>query len=168
MKEHPSLHLVLESMRKGESWVLVSDVDGVLTDGSFWYSSRGKRLKRFGSHDAEALRVQKLFQRVLFVSADRRGFGITKRRIRDMGQQVALADSTSRINIVKDFIALGFKVCFVGDSFTDLPAMRAANFSVAPAQSFSSAKAEADLVLESRGGDGALAELLLSLSEDEK
>jgi len=151
-------------MRQGEPWVLVSDVDGVLTDGTFWYSSRGKRLKRFGSHDAEALKVQRLFETVLFVSADKRGFGITKRRLRDMSQQVRLADSVSRVQLITDFLARKSKVCFVGDSFTDLPAMRAANFAVAPAQSFSLAKAEADLVLENRGGDGALAELLLRLS----
>ena len=34
----------------------VVDVDGVLTDGGFYYDEAGKRYKRFGPDDADALK----------------------------------------------------------------------------------------------------------------
>lgn len=34
---------------------LVLDVDGVFTDGTFMYSSKGKVKKAFGAHDSESL-----------------------------------------------------------------------------------------------------------------
>ena len=35
--------------------VLIMDVDGVLTDGSFYYSVDGKVMKKFGADDNAAL-----------------------------------------------------------------------------------------------------------------
>ena len=35
---------------------VIFNVDGVLTDGTFFYSIDGKILKRFGSYDAQAIK----------------------------------------------------------------------------------------------------------------
>ena len=37
--------------------VFILDVDGVLTDGGFYYSSEGKVLKKFGPDDNDALKL---------------------------------------------------------------------------------------------------------------
>ena len=38
-----------------ENFVL--DVDGVLTDGTFYYSEKGKIMKKFGPHDSDGLKL---------------------------------------------------------------------------------------------------------------
>lgn len=143
----------------GKPWALVSDVDGVLTDGKFFYSSQGKELKQFGSHDADALAGSDFFSRVIFVSADKRGFEISKKRILDMGWDVILASPEERVKLIEG-LKDRFNVCYVGDSFSDIQSFLAADFSAAPRGAFPIARNQANLQLECAGGEGALAELI--------
>jgi 3-deoxy-D-manno-octulosonate 8-phosphate phosphatase KdsC-like HAD superfamily phosphatase len=66
--------------------VIISDCDGILTDGGHYYDDSGKCMKRFGSCDKEAMRfMSKCGWRFLFVTSDPTGGGITKRRLDDWG-----------------------------------------------------------------------------------
>lgn len=57
---------------------LVTDVDGVLTDGSFYYNETGKVLKKFGAHYSNSFKIIKSLNiNICAISADKRGFGIT-------------------------------------------------------------------------------------------
>ena len=47
---------------------LVIDVDGVMTDGKFYYSLEGKILKAFGADDHDALSILKKFINIIFVT----------------------------------------------------------------------------------------------------
>jgi 3-deoxy-D-manno-octulosonate 8-phosphate phosphatase (KDO 8-P phosphatase) len=145
---------------KSKPWSLVCDVDGVLTDGTFWYSAQGKELKRFGSHDSDALRSQTTFTKIEFITADNRGLQISKRRLTDMGFGVKVLDSAGRRELVEQ-LGDSSNVAFIGDSFSDIPAMRAATLSAAPFGSFPSARQAADVKLSRSGGAGAVAEFVL-------
>ena len=62
------------------TWVpkhLIFDVDGVLTDGTFFYSVDGKVLKRFGSHDGQAIKICRAYFNMQIISADKKGFEIS-------------------------------------------------------------------------------------------
>ena len=63
---------------------IIFDVDGVLTDGSFYYDEKGKKYKKFGAHDADALILLKKYFKIYFISSDLRGFKISSKRIRDI------------------------------------------------------------------------------------
>ena len=52
-----------------------------MTTGQFFYDENGKRYKVFGPDDADALKILKRFMNIVFVSADKRGFKISKKRI---------------------------------------------------------------------------------------
>ena len=82
----------------------ILDVDGVLTDGSFLYSKEGKIYKKFGPHDAYSLKKLSKLINISFISADSRGFEITKKRIDDMGFEVKLVSEEERYEyIVKNY-----------------------------------------------------------------
>ena len=55
-----------------ENFVL--DVDGVLTDGTFYYSEKGKIMKKFGPHDSDGLKLISDLIKVEFISADKEVF----------------------------------------------------------------------------------------------
>lgn len=57
----------------------VLDVDGVMTTGQFLYSSDGKSHKVFGPHDADGLKLIKDKVNISFITADKRGFAISKK-----------------------------------------------------------------------------------------
>ena len=64
---------------------LVTDVDGVFTDGSFLYSAEGKTYKTFGPHDSDGINlIREMGITVVAVTSDHRGFSITQRRMSDI------------------------------------------------------------------------------------
>lgn len=150
-------------LKSGQKFALISDVDGVLTDGKFSYTSQGKEMKTFGSHDADAIKQTRLFEKIVFVSADKRGLPITSARLRDMGFEAKLCNPEDRVEVIANHRNQGFCVIYLGDSFTDLAAYEASDFSVAPRDSFYLCTKAADVLLRSRGGEGAVAELIMKI-----
>ncbi len=146
-------------LARKKPWSFVCDVDGVLTDGKFGYSDQGKILKMFGSHDAEALKNISFFSSVRFISADERGFEISAKRIRDMGHDLSLVSSSERADFIRA-MQLHSNVAFIGDSFSDIPAMRVAEISAAPGSAYPSARKAATIRLACNGGEGAVAEFV--------
>jgi 3-deoxy-D-manno-octulosonate 8-phosphate phosphatase (KDO 8-P phosphatase) len=155
------LFLVNRKFRdKGRKWLFIFDVDGVLTDGKFTYTENGKYSKVFGSHDADALKLLSKFSQIHFITADKRGFDLTKRRIQDMGFSLSLVEPSGRVDLVQE-LQVENNVVFVADSFTDCRALIAANLSFSPADAHVLARKVSSYVLESKGGSGAVAEVCL-------
>src|SRR3989344_6855540 len=61
----------------------ILDVDGVFTDGKFYYTIDGKVMKKFGPEDNDALSLLKDKLHLHAISGDKNGFAITKKRIAD-------------------------------------------------------------------------------------
>ena len=59
----------------------IIDVDGVMTDGKFHYSNQKKIFKVFGADDNEGLKILSKYLNIYFITSDRRGYKISKRRI---------------------------------------------------------------------------------------
>jgi len=155
----------LEEFQKQLRPNLILDVDGVLTDGKFTYTAQGKFSKTFGSHDSDALKIISQRANIFFISADKRGFAVSKSRISDMNFELLHVDPVDRA----DFVAskkLETQTAFIGDSFTDVPALRIADLSLVPQSAHPLAKAQADIVLTANGGDGAVAEACIRLFPD--
>jgi 3-deoxy-D-manno-octulosonate 8-phosphate phosphatase KdsC-like HAD superfamily phosphatase len=77
-----------------------------------------------------------------------------------MGYTLELVKSSERQFYLKEK-SRGFRTIFVADSFTDVPGLKVVDFGVVPANGHSLAKKSSDLVLKSKGGDGAVAEVCL-------
>ncbi len=142
---------------------VVLDVDGVLTDGGFWWGPNGEEWKRFcfadvmgislgrqaglvfGLISGEASPLVDRFAEKLRIAAVYKG-------IKDKG--AALQDFSERTGIPLA------RICFVGDDVNDLSAFARAGFSAAPANAQPAVLAAARIRLTRRGGDGAVRELL--------
>ena len=66
---------------KNKPKIFLLDVDGVMTNGQFIYSSQGKKFKIFGPDDHDALSLLKPFLEIRFLTGDKKGFKITQKRI---------------------------------------------------------------------------------------
>lgn len=145
--------------------VFVVDVDGVMTDGTFWYSETGKMFKRFGPDDADALSLAARFMRIEFVSADRRGFAITRRRIvDDMGYELSEVGGLERLAWAAERHGLN-NVVYMGDGIFDAPLLEAAAYGIAPADADPEACRAADFVTTRPGGRRAVSEACLHVLE---
>ena len=78
--------------------LFILDVDGVLSTGQFLYDSNGKQYKIFGAHDNEGLKIISKHIKVNFISADSRGFEISKTRVEDMGFEINFVSEDERID----------------------------------------------------------------------
>ena len=152
----------LRPLSKAQVTNLVMDVDGVITTGKFSYTEDRKISKEFGSHDSDALQIVKEKINVFFISADKKGFKISEKRISDMGFKIELITAKDREKYILDKKKSGFTV-YIGDSFTDIPAMKAADFSMAPRNAFKPARKIASFVLSCNSGEGAVAEACIYL-----
>lgn len=138
---------------------IVTDVDGVFTDGGFYYSESGKILKKFGPHDGDGIKyLRKIGIHIEAISADHRGFAITHSRMKDMGLNLTLVSESDR----RDWILNKFDpetTMFIGDGLHDIPALEACLIGIAPANALECTKHSADYVTSTEGGNGVLFEV---------
>tara|TARA_Y100000588_G_C14247944_1_gene922205 strand:- start:542 stop:1072 length:531 start_codon:yes stop_codon:yes gene_type:complete len=145
--------------------VFILDVDGVMTDGKFYYSKEGKVFKVFGSDDHDALCLLKPYIKISFVTGDHRGFDISKRRIADdMKMPLDLVSTTKRLEWINQKYSLN-DVAYMGDGIFDHYVMEAVTYSIAPANADENAKNAANFVTNRSGGDRAVAEASLHILE---
>jgi YrbI family 3-deoxy-D-manno-octulosonate 8-phosphate phosphatase len=141
---------------------LVTDVDGVLTDGGLYYAENGDELKRFDVRDGQGL-VMLREAGLLTAIVTRKQTTIVTRRARDLGIAEVHQHVTDKAAAITDLLArhglAPAEVCYVGDDVGDLPAMRLVGVSVAVADAVPEVRRAATHVTRAGGGRGAVREV---------
>jgi 3-deoxy-D-manno-octulosonate 8-phosphate phosphatase (KDO 8-P phosphatase) len=144
---------------------LIIDVDGVMTTGQFLYTMEGKAMKIFGPDDNDGLSLLKPYLKIQFVTGDKKGFSISKKRIEDdMGFPLELVSTIRRIDWIKNKYRPK-SVIYIGDGIFDHYVMREVGYSIAPNNADTLAKQNANYVTTRNGGDRAVAEACLHILE---
>lgn len=142
------------------------DVDGVLTDGTFWWDAHDAELKRFSFRDvmgiARATRAGTVFA---LISGEANG--IVDRYAAKLAIAHVWQGCKDKAAALREFaaarsLALG-QICFMGDDVNDLEAMALAGFSAAPCDAHEAVQAVVTLVTKRPGGQGAVREMLDAL-----
>lgn len=145
--------------------IFILDVDGVLTTGQFLYTESGKAMKVFGPDDNDGLSLLKPYLDIRFVTGDRKGFNISKKRIvDDMKFPLDLVSTIRRIDWIKEQYR-SEDVIYMGDGIFDHYVMKKVGYSIAPANADDLALNCADYVTKRAGGDRAVAEACLHIME---
>jgi len=143
--------------------VFLLDVDGVLNTGQFLYSAEGKAFKIFGPHDNDGLKLLRGKVKEKFLTADKRGFAITKKRIvDDMGYELELVSEEDRYEYIKRNYDVD-NLIYMGDGYHDARILKACKFGIAPASARKEARENADFVTESKAGEGAVLDACLEI-----
>mgnify|MGYP001183983445 FL=1 len=149
----------------GNPKAFLLDVDGVMTTGQFAYTADGKAMKIFGPDDNDALSLLKNLIEIRFITGDKNGLEITKRRIvDDMNFPLDVVSVLKRI----DWISERYnpeEVIYMGDGIFDHYVFKKIGYSIAPGNANSVAKKYADYVTKRNGGDRAVAEACLHILE---
>jgi YrbI family 3-deoxy-D-manno-octulosonate 8-phosphate phosphatase len=141
---------------------LVTDVDGVLTDGGLYYAESGDELKRFDVRDGQGL-VRLREAGLLTAIVTRKQTTMVTRRARDLGIAEVHQNVTDKAAALVDLCArhrlAPAVVCYVGDDVGDLPAMGLAGLPVAVADAVKEVRRAAAYVTRAGGGRGAVREV---------
>lgn len=143
--------------------IFIIDVDGVMTTGQFLYSKKGKEYKIFGPHDNDGIKLLKGKIRILFITADKRGYKISKKRIvDDMKQELILVNEDVRFTFIEKNYGLK-NVIYMGDGYYDAPILENCFYGIAPANARIEAKEAADYLTPSKSGEGAVLDACLHI-----
>ena len=149
--------------RAADIRLIISDVDGVWTDGRIIYASDGAEVKEFNVRDGLGV---KLAQRVGIAVAllTSRQSAAVERRARELGiVEVHQGAANKLIEAEKVVQRLGLsfeQIAYAGDDLPDLAPMARAGISAAPSDAAPEVLAAAVWKLESAGGRGAFRELV--------
>jgi len=160
----PHIRAKLEPIR-----LVVLDVDGVLTDGSLFYSAGGEEMKVFNVHDGLGIRL--LLEGGIEVGIiTGRSSAAVSARCSDLGLNEKLVYLGSRdkgADLDQMLSSLGIadhEMAAIGDDLPDLPMLIRAGFSFCPNDAAPEVIATCDHICGRSGGDGAVreaAEILL-------
>lgn len=147
--------------------LIALDFDGVLTNNLVHLDMNGKEWVTCSRADGLAFDILKLLKKpVLIVSTEKNP--VVSARANKLKIPV-YQGVNNKVEVIKKIINdKGYKserVLFVGNDLNDYHAMSFCGFSVCPCDSHREIKNLADLVLNSKGGDGVLRELLEDVME---
>ncbi len=176
-----SFHLLFLSLETGESMIanklqsklskikiVVSDVDGVLTDGGLYYSAEGLAFKKFNVKDGMGVvRLKELGFLTGIISTD--DSQIIKIRAQKLKMNFAITGTWDKSGKVTELCRQNNltleNVAFIGDDVNDVDIMKIVGFCACPSDAIPEVRQIADYICTKSGGDAAFrefAELIIS------
>jgi 3-deoxy-D-manno-octulosonate 8-phosphate phosphatase (KDO 8-P phosphatase) len=143
--------------------LLLFDVDGVLTDGTILVHADGSESKTFNIRDgAGIVWAQRAGMAIGLLSA--RNAEATSARAAQLGISVVVQGRGDKLagyeQILADANLTDDQVGYMGDDLQDLPVLRRAGFSAAPADAAPEVRAAVQWVSARGGGHGAVRECI--------
>ncbi|GIW72068.1 MAG: 3-deoxy-D-manno-octulosonate 8-phosphate phosphatase [Planctomycetota bacterium] len=155
--EHPALLARMRAVR-----LVVTDVDGVLTDGRIIVDDRGVETKHFHVYDGSAVWLLRRAGIETAILSGRYARSV-EHRAAELGIAEVHQGAKDKLAVFEQMrrrLGLEPQHCaYLGDDVLDVPLLRHVGLGVAPASARAEARAAAALVLATPGGRGALREL---------
>ncbi len=156
-KESSSRLAQLASIR-----MLITDVDGVLTDGSIVFHDDGSETKVFNVRDGSGIKYL-LRNGIETAILSARECRAVNHRAAELGIRHCITGALDKLPAYRKLLeGAGLtdnEICYVGDDLPDIPPMRCAGFPVAVADAVEEVKGVAVYVTAAPGGRGAIREV---------
>ena len=143
--------------------IIVTDIDGVLTNGKITYSNDGSISKQFCIYDGLLVKPMIDKYNLKFLAVTGRDDKINTLRLLPLGYTEVIV-SRNKIEDIKK-IAINYnitlsEILYIGDDVIDLEPLRAVGVSISCKSAPKYIQDEADYVTDSAGGEGVLREVL--------
>jgi YrbI family 3-deoxy-D-manno-octulosonate 8-phosphate phosphatase len=151
--------------------LLLSDVDGVLTDGGMYYTEKGEIMKKFNTKDGmgvELLRKNKID--VVLITREKSV--IVKKRAKKINVEahIGILDKKKILNkICKKYNVKYEETAYIGDDVNDLEIMKQVGFSASPSDAVDKVKKISNYISSLKGGNGVLreiADMIITIKSD--
>lgn len=143
----------------------ITDCDGVLTDGKYYYGERGKELVTFHANDSVAFEeLKSLGIEVIMISSGNYQ-DINRARAKDLGVKFVYAPFGKKLDTV---LSLGIDVndvAYVGDCSDDIDLLERSMISFTPYSALPQIKEKAKIVTNRGCGEGCILEIVFILKD---
>lgn len=151
--------------------VVLTDVDGVLTDGGMYYSSKGDTMKKFHTRDGMGVTLLRK-NKIPTILVTKEKNDIIKEWANKMKIK-KLYDGVKKKEMILDQVCQQFKinpkeVAYIGDDVNDSRLLKIVGLSVTPNDGINDIKKNCDYVCKKKGGKGAfreIADLIISVKK---
>ena len=141
--------------------IVITDVDGVLTDGGLYYTSDGLVMKKFNVKDGMGMKLLRDagIKNGIITTDTSELIRIRGERLKVDYIYLGVWDKENKLlEICKNENLLPENTAFIGDDVNDIGIIKAAGFSACPSDAVTQIKEIVDLVLPTKGGQGAFRE----------
>lgn len=150
--------------------LVLTDIDGVWTDGGMYYDQTGNEWKKFNTSDSAGAVFLRLLDIPMGIITGE-NTEIVSRRAEKLKISELHMGIKNKLEVAKSLcekynISLK-EIAYIGDDINDIPLLDAVGFSACPANAPDYVKSHATLVLKKKGGDGAFREFVEYILEDE-
>ena len=151
--------------------LVISDVDGVLTDGGMYYSKDGELLKKFNTKDGMAveLLLKNGIKTVLMTRENSKIVKVRGNKIKVAFSYIGVKAKERKLEeVCKKFDVLPSEIAYVGDDVNDLEIIKKIGFSASPSDAIKEIIKNVDYVCKLKGGEGVLrevADLIINLKK---
>jgi len=143
--------------------LVLTDVDGVLTDGGRYYTSSGEEWKKFHVRDGMGINLL-LRNGIKTVIITKEKSKIVKKWSLDMNVSKTIIDAMKKESelprICKEFKVTPSEIVFIGDDVNDLNLLKSVGLSVVPRDGHRNVKLIANYICIEKGGKGAFREIV--------
>ncbi|GAB5403848.1 MAG: HAD-IIIA family hydrolase [Aureliella sp.] len=151
----------LPELRCREVECVLTDVDGVLTDGSLFIGPRGEEFKQFNAKDGVAVALLHHYSIKVGVVSGRKNDALTK-RCEDLNMDIIRCGVNDKREALEDVcchLSLSMRqIAFIGDDIIDAFAMESVGLAIAPSDAHFTASEKAHHTTHAAGGRGVLRE----------
>jgi 3-deoxy-D-manno-octulosonate 8-phosphate phosphatase (KDO 8-P phosphatase) len=142
--------------------LMAFDVDGVLSEGSLFYTDAGVEMKAFNSLDGLGLRMLQRAGITVAVITGRKSRCV-ELRMQNLGIEILYQGVENKLETLHELLAAqgisADEAGYMGDDIVDLKIMAACGFSAAPSDCHAMVKAYARMLSSKCGGRGAVREV---------
>jgi len=143
--------------------LVITDIDGVWTDGGMYYDQTGNEWKKFNTSDsAGVFFCHRLNIPVAIITGE--DTEIVKNRAKKLKIDYLIQGVSNKLEVAKQLckqegISL-LDVAYIGDDIVDIELLRNVGMSACPSNSRRYVKTNAKMKLKKRGGNGAFREFI--------
>ena len=141
--------------------IVISDVDGVLTDGGVYYSEKGESLKKFNVKDGMGVELlhNKNIKVILLTRENSKIVQMRGEKINADKIILGIKNKFDELEKLKqEFNVNSKEIGYIGDDLNDLEIMSSVGFAGTPFDGHEKIKEVSDYICEKRGGHGAFRE----------
>lgn len=141
--------------------ILITDVDGVLTDGSRYYDEKKEIMKKFHVHDGMGVNIL-LRNNIKTLIITKEKSKIVQKWAREMNIHFVYEGIKNKESLVskicKTFEVTSDEIAYIGDDVNDIELMKSIGLSACPQDAVNDTKKIANYTTKCSGGCGAFRE----------
>lgn len=146
--------------------LVITDIDGVWTDGGMYYDQTGNEWKKFNTSDSAGVLFLRLAD-IPFAIITSEDTQIMKNRAKKLKVDLLFEGVSNKMEVVNELcerFEIGLDdIAYIGDDLNDIPVLKVVGWSGCPANAPDYVKRECDVVMNKKGGEGAFREFVESM-----